>query len=161
MNSPSLRVRKGGISKDNNRGSPYGKNSRRSQRLLSSPGISDAQYLISPGRTHSASFVADKHVIIKKPEEGKVGMKFRDCTELGGRGVLLTGIEPGSVAAASTLLVGDIISSIDGTATDTSELAALRAPPSLRALKRAMCAQLPVPACSRARSAARPSAAQS
>ena len=54
----------------------------------------------------------------------KVGMRFRDATEVGGVGVLLTHIEDASPAAASTLLVGDIITAIDGkTVTDGKEAA--------------------------------------
>ena len=137
-NSPSgpLRVNRG---KKGERASPYKGHSRRSQRLLgavsSAMGGSSSMYgafddapLLTPGRKNSSAFVADKHVIVKKSAEGgKVGMRFRDATEVGIAGVLLTHVEDASPAAASTLLVGDVITSVDGKTVTDGEEAARRA----------------------------------
>lgn len=137
INSPSgpLRMAKsyGGITK--NKSSPYAKGGagRRSQRLLDmgggsdSAGFFDDAPLLTPGRAHSMSFVADKHVILKKAADGgKIGIHFREMPKREGlvQGVVLTGIDAGSVAAASTLLVGDVITQIDGVDTSTAEAAA-------------------------------------
>ena len=70
--------------------------------------------LLTPGRQNSANFVADKHVILRKPEDEreKVGLTFMDTED--GSGVLVSGMEQGSVAIKSDLLVGEQVISIDG-----------------------------------------------
>ena len=140
-NSPSgsLRIMKSAIGKSP-RKSPRAKGKkggadRQSQRLLSESSWDDAPLMV-PGRNNSGGYVADKHVILKKPADGgKLGVKFRTAPDLGiMSGVVVTRIEENSAAASSSLLVGDIITSIDGVTTDSAEEAFRRTPP-LRSLE--------------------------
>ena len=119
---------------------PYG-NGRKSSRLLGGlVGLSkheremvnggcfhDADPLLTPGRTKSSAFVADKHVIIKKPKEelcrdaGKLGVTFRSCAQEAGGNVVISGLEAGGAAANSELLVGDVVFAIDGVPVSKAE----------------------------------------
>ena len=141
INSPSgpLRVAKS----KGARSSPYNKGatgSRHSQRLLNMGGsdsagfFDDGELLLASGGMNSSMFVADKHVILKKAAGGgPVGVTFREDASLGGTGVLLTHIDPGSPAASSTLFVGDVITQIDGHPVKGADEAAKRAPAALAA----------------------------
>ena len=125
-NSPSGPMRLGKVKKGSSRLSPYGP-SRRSgggARLMMKEacgfGWDDAP-LLTPGRTHSSNFVADKHVIIKKPQydDEKVGVTFTDTADR--NGVLVSGTKEGSVAWHSELLVGELVISVDGNPVHSAE----------------------------------------
>ena len=114
-NSPTgpMRVNKSRAAKE---ASPYGKKKGRSllsQNERTTLDVWDSAPLLTPGRLTSAQWMEDKRVILKKPTDGgKVGMRFNEYK--GGQGVILTRIEEGSASASSTLLVGDVITQIDG-----------------------------------------------
>lgn len=104
------------------RGSPYGNGggrrgnarwfrgsaaqSQRSDQLL----CDDGKELLTPGRAHSAMFVADKHIEI--PKEGAPhGLSFKDEAYVG---VVVSGMAEGSPAVADGMLVGDSVSAVNG-----------------------------------------------
>ena len=81
--------------------------------------------LLTPGRLHSSAFVSDKHVILKKPAGvDKIGITVRDAPEVNHTGVIVYQLAEGSASAASELLVGDIVYSIDGVPTTSATEAA-------------------------------------
>ena len=103
--------------------SPYG-SSRRSNRLLGSSilGSSDFQsddgrQLLSPGQKTSSSFVADKHVTIRKGA-GEHGLKLQTDANLG---VIVSGIDLAGQAAKNGMLVGDVIHAIEGISISTHQ----------------------------------------
>ena len=109
------------------RGSPYKKNaSRRSARVFNRLGFGssssssenqplglmcdDGRQLLTPGRAHSGMFVADKHVTIRK-DGGAHGITLKEEAHVG---LVVSGIDREAQAYANGLLVGDIISAIEG-----------------------------------------------
>ena len=112
-NSPSGPLRTARPKRAAARKSPYGRSS--SSHHFSDSLLHDAQPLLTPGRKNSNSFVADKHIMIKKPEDGPIGITFQAAPAAFGGNVLLCGIAPGSVGEASGMLVGDMILAVNGT----------------------------------------------
>lgn len=123
-NSPTGPMKLGKGIRKGLKGSPA---QRKSSRLLSSMSSSrsyhDADPLLTPGRKVSDCFVADKHVIVRKPNNDfeKLGITFRTDASTCNMGVLISGLEPGGAGASSSLLVGDVVLSIDGVAVKTAE----------------------------------------
>lgn len=102
--------------------SPYG--GRRSNRLLGGSLLGsnfessdDGRMLLTPGRQNSSSFVADKHVTLKKGD-GEMGLKLVTDDKLG---VVVSGVDLEGQATKNGVLVGDIITAIDGLPVSTHQ----------------------------------------
>jgi len=116
-NSPgALRSNRSKKSNRGNASSPYRRSNRIITKLTSTTSLAtsafenDGDALLTPGRDSSTMFVADKHVGIRK-SSGPHGLTLKNEAHTG---IVVSGINRSAQAALNGMLVGDVISAVDG-----------------------------------------------